>query len=110
MAETVYLLDGSMEVICEEKDVFLQNLIREKLGRDAENCFLDCVTELQDENKYLQENADENEKISDGYHALCNNALEVFEKLKSLLSANRLNRKKLLEMIEEGYTQLNNNL
>ncbi len=35
MAETVYLLDGTMEVVFTEKDVFIELLIREKLGDDA---------------------------------------------------------------------------
>lgn len=46
MAETVYLNDGSMEVIFEDKDVFLERLLREKLGDDVARCFRECVAEL----------------------------------------------------------------
>jgi hypothetical protein len=47
MAETVYLNDGSMEVIFEDKDVFLERLLREKLGDDVARCFRECVAELK---------------------------------------------------------------
>lgn len=49
MAETVYLNDGSMEVIFEDKDVFLERLLREKLGDDVARCFRECVAELKEE-------------------------------------------------------------
>ena len=39
MAETVYLLDGTMEVVLTEKDVFIDRLVREKLGDDAARLF-----------------------------------------------------------------------
>ena len=55
MAETVYLNDGSMEVIFEDKDVFLERLLREKLGDDVARCFRECVAELKEEIQEQQE-------------------------------------------------------
>lgn len=55
MAETVYLNDGSMEVIFEDKYVFLERLLREKLGDDVARCFRECVAELKEEIQEQQE-------------------------------------------------------
>ena len=48
MAETLYLLDGSMEVVFDEKDIFLERLIREKLGDDAARFFSNYVNEIKE--------------------------------------------------------------
>lgn len=46
MAETVYLLDGTMEVVLTEKDVFIDRLVREKLGDDAARFISDYIEEI----------------------------------------------------------------
>ena len=84
MAETVYLLDGTMEVVLTEKDVFIERLIREKLGDDAARFVTEYIRELVEEAKYTEEAQQEAEKIADGYSALCNDALDTFRQLKEL--------------------------
>ena len=49
MAETVYLLDGTMEVVLTEKDVFIERLIREKLGNDAARFVTQYIREITEE-------------------------------------------------------------
>ena len=110
MAETVYLPDGTMEVILTDKDVFLERLLEEKLGRDVANCFRGYVQELQDELKWVSESNDEQEKIADGYLQMCNNALEVFRQLDALIRSPHPNHSALQKLITEGYKELHHNL
>ena len=111
-AMTVYLNDGSIEIIFaeNEKDVFLERLIREKLGDDAARCFIDCIAGLKDELKWQAESAREQECIADGYSAMCREALDNFGEVIKLLDAPRLNRKELKQVAQIGYDALYNNL
>ena len=51
MADTIYLNDGSYEVLLADDDAifFLRRLIREKLGRDAEELFNETIYFLERE-------------------------------------------------------------
>lgn len=110
MAETVYLKNGSMEVILEDKGVFLERLIREHMGDDVARCFTEYVTELQDDLKYAQEGIEEQERVADGYHSMCNDALDAFKEVLELLESPRLSRKDLKGAVLAGYDNLNKNL
>lgn len=109
MAETVYLLDGTMEVVLTEKDVFIERLIREKLGDDAARFVTEYIRELVEEAKYSEEAQQEAESISDGYLTLCNDALDTFRQLKALVSEPRLDRGKLQKVVNAGYDNLYKN-
>ena len=110
MAETVYLKDGSVDVILGDKGEYLERLIREHMGDDVARCFTEYVTELQDEVKYAQESTEEQERITDGYHSLCNDALDAFGRVLNLLEGPRLNRNDLKRAVLAGYDNLNQNL
>ncbi|NCC06747.1 MAG: hypothetical protein EOM30_01585 [Clostridia bacterium] len=110
MAETVYLSDGTTEIIFDEKPVFLERLIREKLGDDAARCFSSYVSEVEEELKYTQESEDEKEKVADGYIQMCRDAMEQFSLIKAALNAPRLDRKKLTALAEQGFNDLYKNL
>lgn len=110
MAETVYLNNGSMDVILGDKGDFLERLIREQLGDDVARCFTEYVNELRDEVKYAQEGTEEQERIADGYHSMCNDALDAFSKVLELLESPRLSRSELKGAVMAGYDNLNNNL
>ena len=47
MATTLYLKDGSRETVFNDKRLFLENLLREKLGEDVAMCFNDCIGEYE---------------------------------------------------------------
>lgn len=49
MAETVYLKDGSVDVILGDKGDYLERLIREHMGDDVARCFTEYCVELQEE-------------------------------------------------------------
>ena len=104
MAETVYLLDGTMEVVLTEKDVFIERLIREKLGDDAARFVTEYIKEL------VEEAQQEAESISDAYLTLCNDALDTFRQLKALVREPRLDKGRLQTVIDAGYNNLYKNL
>ena len=107
MAETVYLNDGSMEVILTDKATFLEWLIRERLGDDAARCFTEYLEELQEEQKYTEESAKEHEQSADGYLQMCRDACDSF---REVLDQPRLNRNALRTAAQNGYDDLNKNL
>lgn len=111
MAETVYLKDGTTEYIFDEKDVFLERLIREKLGDDAARCFRDFVEERLQDAKDWEAQAVDNEKIADGYRQMCCDAKEALQNIHAELSADhRLNREKLKRLAFNAYDDLHKNL
>lgn len=110
MAETVYLNDGSMEVIFTDKDVFLERLLREKLGDDAARCFTEYIAELKDDLRWQEESTKEQEQSADGYLAMCHEACDNFSEILRLLEAPRLDRKALRKAAQIGHDALYKNL
>lgn len=110
MAETVYLNDGSMEVVFDEKDIFLERLLWEKLGDDAARFFTNYVNEIKEEAKYTEEAQQEAERSADGYLALCQGALGALGELKDLVHEERLNRAKIQKIVDGAYSNLYHDL
>lgn len=99
MARTLYLEDGSIEYIFSlgtEADK-LQQIIRERLGRDCEELYEEILAERS------SENGDDYEQAADGYRAMAVNAMNA---LHEVLMQPRLNRKAL----EAIWNDLNKNL
>ena len=99
-----------MRVILDEKGDFLENLLREKLGDDVARCFTEYVLEIQNKWRYANESINEQERIADAYHSLCNDALDAFGRILEILEEPRLNRSKLKGVTRAGYDALNRNL
>ena len=110
MAETVYLNDGSMEVILTDKATFLEHLLHDRLGDDVARCFKDCVAGLREDVWVLRESVKEKERSADGYTQMCRDACEDFSEILNLLDAPRLNRTALKKAVQAGYDSLHNNL
>ncbi len=110
MAETVYLNDGSMEVVFDEKDIFLERLLREKLGDDAARFFTDYVNEIKEEAKYADEAQQEADRIADGYLELCRQACDDFKTLMGMLDAPRLDRAKLQQHAQAAWRKIFNEI
>ncbi len=110
MAETVYLNDGSMEAIFTDKDVFLERLLREKLGDDAARCFTEYIAGLKDDLQWQEESTKEQEKSADGYFAMCHEACDNFSEILRLLEAPRFDRKALKKAAQIGHDALYKNL
>lgn len=110
MAETVYLNDGTMECIFDDKDVFLERLLNEKLGSDAARCFRNYIDELIEENKAWEEQAADNEKVADGYLQMCRDALEALDSILNGLCSSKPDISKLLSIARNAKHDLYNNL
>ena len=105
MAETIYLKDGSTEIVFDATGDFLERLIYERLGPEPSKLFRQYVDEQrQDAVDTLLD------RETDGYLAMCRDAMSRFEQLIRLLDAPRLNRKALKMVAQEGYDDLYKNL
>ena len=110
MAETLYLNDGTMEVVLEEKDIFLEKLLRNKLGEDAARFFRSYIAEMLDDAEYAEEALQDAEKTADDYLALCHGAVGAFSELKELVHEERLNKAKIQKIVDGAYANLCRNL
>ena len=110
MAETVYLNDGSMKVVFEDKDVFLERLLREKLGDDASKLYQARISALQHELQEAHEYAIDYERAADSYLELCRDACEAFTGIMTLLEAPRLNRAALKSATRNAFNAIYKNL
>lgn len=99
MARTLYLLDGSMELVFGDPEGTLQKIIYERLGRDCEELYTEILADLRGE----LTGGDDYEKVADGYRGM---AVDTMNDLHEVLMQPRLNRKRL----EAIYENLNKNL
>ena len=106
MAETVYLLDGTTEFVLTEKDVFIERLIRERLGDDAARFISDYIEEIAEDAKYAEDAQQDAEERADGYLALCRGALDALNELKDLTHKARLDRSKIQKIVDSAYREL----
>lgn len=110
MAQTVYLKDGTIETVIGSKRQFLENLLLEKLGNDVLSLFNECIEEYQEELAISKDVAFDHEKAADGYHSMCNDAMDNFTIILDLLQAKKINKKKLFEAAQHGYDELYENM
>lgn len=103
MARTLYLPDGTMEVILGNPEEELQKLIHERLGRDAEILFREVIAEHD-----LSE-GDEYERIADGQLSLIRSTVEELDAALTMFNAQRINRDKLQKQLQAIRDNLNNN-
>lgn len=106
MAETVFLNDGSMEVILTDKDVFLERLLREKLGDDVARCFTSYIEEQREDLEWENGSTEEQARIANEYSAMCHEALDNFSEVLRLLDAPCLDRKALKNAVQIGHDAL----
>lgn len=110
MAETVFLNDGSMEVIACDTGVFLERLLKERLGQSAAWCFADYAAELKDEARSMRDEAEQYERMADGYRGMCLDACDALREIMRLLDAPRPNKEKLRRLVQTAYKELWMNL
>lgn len=99
MARTLYLPDGSTELVFGDPEGTLQKIIYERLGRDCEELYTEILADLREE----LTGGDDYEKVADGYRGM---AVDTMNDLHEVLMQPRLNRKRL----EAIYDNLNKNL
>lgn len=110
MAETVYLNDGTMECIFDDKDVFLERLLNEKLGTDAARCFRSYIDDLLKDNEALELQVLEQEGAADGYLQMCRDTHEALDNIVNALESSRPNISKILVLARNAKNYLFKNL
>lgn len=101
MARTLYLNDGSTEVVIGDQE--------EVLGRDCKELF-DDIKEEWIEEPWDTNGKEDYERIADGYCQMLQNALENLDTALKFFSQSRLNRKELQKCLQEARNDLYNNL
>ena len=106
MAQTLYLLDGSTEIVFGNPEETLQRVIRERLGRDCEELF----TELLEEARHPLGGGDDFEKIADGYLSALNSTMEEISSVLKEFDKARLDRAKVPRSLKNIWNDLYKNL
>ena len=112
MAETTHLKDGRTVVIF-DTDKQLEELIREALGDDVVRYLRALNAEHEDLLLVLGDNAEQQERIADGYLALLRDARDTFQNIQDLLERGCSDRKfiqRVAEMAKFGFELINKNL
>lgn len=106
MAQTLYLLDGSTEIVFGNPEETLQRVIRERLGRDCEELF----TELLEEARHPLGGGDDFEKIADEYLSALNSTMEEISSVLKEFDKARLDRAKVHRSLKNIWNDLYKNL
>lgn len=95
MARTLYLNDGSTEVVIGDQEEVLGRIIEERLGRDCKELFIEEPWDTNGREDY--------ERIADDFRAI---AVSAMNALHEVIMQPRLSRKRL----EAIYNDLDKNL
>lgn len=105
MARVLYLLDGSSEIVFDDSESTLQRVIEEHLGRDCSELFQEIL------NDYKQpEEGDNYERIADEYYQMLLEIIEELDSILEMVTAPRINKRKLETALLKTRNNLNNNL
>ena len=110
MAEVIHFQDGSSEAVLTDKPTFIDECIREKLGKEAADFVSDYIKELLDEIVHYEIALLEPEKAADGYLTLCQDTLAALEELRLLVYESRINKIKIQKAVDSAYKRLQQNL
>ncbi len=105
MARTLYLPDGSTEIVFAPEET-LQQLIYEHLGQDCVALF----TELLEEARDPQQNVEDFEQIADEYLSMLHSTMDEISSVLQEFENPRLNKKKVHDALQNIYDALYNNL
>lgn len=111
MAQTVYLENGSVEVLLGSDTAgAFETLIREHLGQDAAGVFRDILQEQKEAQEDLQEEIKELEQSCDHYRAGLVEAREELEELISVIEDKREYRHAVMKRLREARRNVDNYL
>ena len=108
MADTLYLPDGSMEVLFSRDD--FQRLVYEKLGYDAEQKLIEIINEADYTKAKVDTDLISYELSLESNTACFNDLLNNIEELKKLLQQKRLDRTKMFKLLDQMETQISNQI
>ena len=87
MARTLYMNDGSMELVLDDPKDTLEKIIGERLGDDCLELFDEVVNPEEEETDY--------EKIADSYRTLLQDTLAELDLIIDLFDSPRIARQRL---------------
>jgi Spy/CpxP family protein refolding chaperone len=108
MAETLYLPDGSMEVLFSRDD--FQRLVYEKLGYDAEQKLIEIINEADYTKAKVDTDLESYEASLESNTRCFNDLLDNIEELKKLLQQKRFDRTKAFKLLDQMETQISNQI
>lgn len=110
MGNVIVLADKSVQTLLQPKD--FQYLVEKYMGYDAETYFRDMVENLQDEADYtkakIETDLNAYEASLESNTACFQDILEVMERMKSILAASRMDKRKMFKLIEQIQSEINN--
>lgn len=106
MAQTLYMNDGSMEVVIGCPEDVLKRIIEERLGRDCRELYEEIVAEYAAE----KEAEDDYEKIADGYYGELQDIHLAMTEVMRFFDKPRLDRKNLERRLQAITDSLSKNL
>lgn len=112
MADVIVLKDSSVHTLLQPKD--FEYLVEKYMGYDAEKYFRETVDNLQDEAIYTAAKIDTDlgsyEASLESNTACFQDILDITNKMKSLLEAPRMDRKKMFNLVEQVEKEINNQI
>jgi hypothetical protein len=112
MGTVLSLADGTTEVITSRDD--FQDLIRKKLGKDAEDFFIEEIEELTKQADYTEHQVNSDltsyEASLESNSRCFNGLLDGISKMKMLLQATRINRSEMLNLLDEMQREILNQI
>ncbi len=115
MARTLYLLDGSQEVLfCgddpEKQAAELKRILRERLGDDAAALLREILDPEQNGRADLEWELKNYERSCDSYRSTLQDVQEDLQTISDLVGGDHLNRKKIDDTVSALITKINNEL
>lgn len=108
MADTLYLPDGSMEVLFSRDD--FQRLIYEKLGYDAEQKLIEIINEADYTQAKVDTDLESYEASLESNTRCFNDLLDSIEELKKILDTKRLDKTKMSKLLDKMKIQITNQI
>ena len=105
MAETIYLNDGSTEVILDDRLFTFKRIVYEKLGYEAEKMFDGIIEDLTEE-----PDGEDWEKIADGYHIMLLDTLEKVNWILNYAKGSYMTKKTLIAKLQNCKDELYKNI
>lgn len=108
MAETLFLPDGSNEVLLSDGD--FQRLVYEKLGREAEQKIIELIEKADYTNQSIDTDLRSYESSLESNKECFDDLLDDIRRMADLLEAPRLDKSRILKLLGTMQKQINNQI
>lgn len=105
MAKTIYLNDGSTEVILDDWLFTFKRIVYEKLGYEAEKMFDAIIEDLTEE-----PDGEDWERIADGLHTMLLDTLEEINGILNYAKSSGMKKDKLINKLQNCKDNLYKNI